>query len=105
MPADRIKLLEEYLKDDPGDAFTLYALALEYANREEYVIANNYFSTLVNKHPDYLPAYYQFGKVKEKLNDKQQANELYLNGIELAKNQNDHHTLNELRIAFNSLNG
>ena len=30
MNSERIKLLEQYLEDDPSDPFNLYALALEY---------------------------------------------------------------------------
>ncbi|MEP7169466.1 MAG: tetratricopeptide repeat protein [Bacteroidota bacterium] len=105
MSTERIKILEQYLMEEPDDAFTLYALALEYAKIQAYNSANNYFSTLVNKHPDYLPAYYHFGKSNEMLDEKEKANQLYLKGIELAKNQNDRHTLKELQQAFNSLNG
>ncbi|HKR06787.1 MAG TPA: tetratricopeptide repeat protein [Bacteroidia bacterium] len=105
MSINRIELLKEYLKDDPDDAFTLYALALEYTKLGENVTANNFFSTLVDKHPGYLPAYYHFGKLNEKINEKEKANQLYLKGIELAKNQHDQHTFNELKQAFNSFNG
>ena len=105
MSLNRIALLEQYLKDDPGDEFTLYALALEYVKLEEYLTAEKFFSTLVNKHPGYLPAYYHFGKLNEKLNQKEKANELYINGMDLAKKQHDRHTLKELQEAFTSLNG
>jgi tetratricopeptide (TPR) repeat protein len=105
MSINRIELLEQYLEDDPDDEFTMYALALEYVKLGEYMAAKNFFSTLVNKHPGYLPAYYQFGKLNEILNEKEKANELYRDGMELAKKQHDQHTLNELLEAFNSLNG
>jgi tetratricopeptide (TPR) repeat protein len=105
MSLNRIELLQTYLKEDPEDAFTLYALGLEYMNLEDYPMANNFFSTLVDSHPEYLPLYYHFGKLNEKVNQKMKANELYLKGVEIAKIQNDQHTLNELQQAFNSLNG
>ena len=105
MSINRIELLKEYMDDDPDDAFTLYALALEYLKEENFFEAKEFFSTLVNKHSDYLPVYYQFGKLYEKLNEKEKANELYLKGIYLAKKLKDQHTLNELQQAFNSLNG
>ncbi|MEO5569549.1 MAG: tetratricopeptide repeat protein, partial [Bacteroidia bacterium] len=83
MTINRIELLKEYLDDDPDDAFTLYALALEYLKEENFFKAKYYFSTLVNKHSDYLPVYYQFGKLSEKLNETEKANEMYLKGIDL----------------------
>jgi tetratricopeptide (TPR) repeat protein len=104
MSINRIELLQTYLKEEPDNAFTLYALALEYLKAERYNEAKDYLSTLVNKHSDYLPVYYQFGKLSEKLNEKEKANEMYLKGIDLAKKLKDQHTLNELRQAFNSLN-
>ena len=105
MSTNRIELLLQYLKDDPDDAFTLYALALEYIKTEDFVQAEIFFSTLVNKHPDYLAAYYHFGKLSEKMSGDQKAIELYLKGIDLAKKQNNNHTLAELKEAYNSLNG
>ena len=103
--SNRIELLNEYLKDDPDDAFTLYALALEYLNAGDKIKAKEFFTSVINKHPGYLPAYYHFGKLCEYLNEKEKANELYLNGITLAQKQNDQHTLKELKEAYDSYNG
>jgi hypothetical protein len=70
MLTDRIMLLEEYLKEDPDDAFILYALALEYIKASSHDKAGEYFVKLREKHPDYLPMYYHYGKFFEKTNDK-----------------------------------
>jgi tetratricopeptide (TPR) repeat protein len=105
MLANHIEELKKYLEDDPGDTFTLYALALELVKIESYAEAQTIFSGLVEKYPDYLPAYYQYGKLSEKMNDFTKANETYIKGIELAKKKNDLKTMNEIKEAFNLLNG
>lgn len=105
MLANRIELLQQYLKEDPDDAFSLYALALEYCNLNDFKKAAGFFSTLIEKHPDYLPAYFHFGKLLEKISTKEMANDIYLKGMELAKKQNKLKTLNEIKEVYNSLNG
>ncbi|MFI5219473.1 MAG: tetratricopeptide repeat protein [Bacteroidia bacterium] len=105
MQTDRIQQLEKFLEEDANDAFTLYALALEYIKVHALVKAKEFFSILYKLHPGYLPLYYQFGNLLATLNEKEKANELYNKGIALAKNKNDIKTLNELKEAYNSLNG
>jgi cytochrome c-type biogenesis protein CcmH/NrfG len=34
MNRERIKVLEQFLKEDPNDPFSLYALALEFKNQD-----------------------------------------------------------------------
>lgn len=57
MNSERIKLLEQYVEDDPNDPFNLYALALEY-QKQNPAKAGKLFELLLAKHPDYLPTYY-----------------------------------------------
>lgn len=104
MSDNRIQLLEQYIKEDPQDAFSTYALALEYVNINNTEKALSLFSTLVYNHPDYLAAYYHYGKLLEKLNNKEQANDIYLKGIAVAQKQNNRKTLAEIKEAYNSLN-
>lgn len=105
MSDNRIQLLEQYINEDPQDAFSTYALALEYVKIRNSEKALSLFSTLVHNHPDYLAAYYHFGKLLEKLNNTEQANDIYLKGIAVAQKQNNRKTLAEIMEAYNSLNG
>lgn len=105
MLTNRIDQLEQFLKEDPQDAFTLYALALEYIKLEDFNKAEILFLAITDKHPDYLAVYYHFGKLYEKLNQQEKANSIYIKGMELAERKKDLKTLNEIREAYNSLNG
>jgi tetratricopeptide (TPR) repeat protein len=98
MNLTRIEQLLKFLKEDPNDAFSLYALALEYkqANPEE---ASQLFKQLLSAHPDYLPAYYQSASLLQEIGKTVEALQLYDSGIELAINQNDLATLRELKAA------
>ena len=104
MIVNRIRQLEEFLKEEPNDAFLQYALALEYIKAGNYANAKNIFSKLVDNHPDYLPAFYQYGKLMEQTGDKINSIEIYRKGMELAKQKNNLKTLKELEEAITSAN-
>ena len=97
---DRITVLKEFLKEEPDDAFTLYALALEYIKIDDLAAADRLFSHLMEMHADYLPAYYHAGKLKEALGKNEEARLLYRKGVKLAESKKDLHTLNELKTAL-----
>jgi tetratricopeptide (TPR) repeat protein len=94
----RIEILKKYLEEEPQDIFTRYALALEYSNGGAFNDARDLFLPLTNE--KYLPAFYQLGKVYEKLNDISKAKAIYESGVEVAKEKRDFHTLNELNGAL-----
>ncbi len=99
---DRRKALEEIVQKNPGDAFALYALALECVNAGEDESALNHFQTLRERQPDYLPAYYHFAQVLKRLGRAGKADEVLLAGIELARRVGDAHALSELEAARGS---
>lgn len=97
---DRIAQLEEFLRDDPEDAFTLYALALEYLKsdaKKSYEI----FEGLLNKRPDYLPTYYPFAHLLIELQQADKAKAIFQQGIDAALRANDRKTHKELTSAYN----
>ncbi|HEY8400855.1 MAG TPA: tetratricopeptide repeat protein [Cytophagaceae bacterium] len=102
MQNQRIEQLIQFLKDDPNDPFTIYALALEYLKTDDNK-ALVYFNQLLNEHPDYIATYYHAGKLFEKLGNKEKAGEVYQKGIQLATQTRKLHALNELRAAYNIL--
>jgi len=54
---DRISMLAEILSQNPADAFARYGLAMAYAaeGREHDALAE--FDTIIERTPDYVPAY------------------------------------------------
>jgi Tfp pilus assembly protein PilF len=100
---ERIKLLIQYLAEDPEDAFSRYALALEYISQQNDNEAAVLMERLYHRQPDYLPNYYHFGKLNERIGKHYFAKEIYSKGMQLAGLQGNLHTLNELRGALELL--
>jgi hypothetical protein len=53
--------------------------------------------------PNYIGTYYHLAKLLETLQKTDQAIAVYEQGMEQAKLQNDQHSLNELRAAYEDL--
>jgi tetratricopeptide (TPR) repeat protein len=96
---DRIRQLLEFLQEEPSDAFSAYALGLEYLKMNNLPAAEAVLSDLLNRSPEYLAGYYQLGKVYEVLKNREKAIKVYDHGIQLAKAQQNGHTLAELQNA------
>lgn len=97
---DRVEQLEEFLREDPGDAFTMYVLALEYLKtdtKKSYEL----FDNLLQSQPDYLPTYYPFAHLLIELQQPQKAEQTFKQGIEVANRLQDHKTFKELSGAYN----
>lgn len=102
MNSDRLKLLEEYLKNDPEDPFNLYAIATEYRSSDP-AKSVTYYDQLLKEHPEYLPTYYQAATLAADMDDGERAEEIFKAGISLAQKQNNSLTLRELQSAYNEL--
>ncbi|HMT30890.1 MAG TPA: tetratricopeptide repeat protein [Bacteroidia bacterium] len=99
MATNRIELLKSYIEEDPDDIFSVYALALEYSAIESFGEAIPLLENLQKNHPDYLPTYYQLGKLLEKTGNFSKAIEVYILGEQVASKQNDIKTRSELLAA------
>jgi tetratricopeptide (TPR) repeat protein len=95
----RLQQLLAFLKEDPADPFILYALALEYTPNEPQ-LAKEYFGKILEKSPEYLPAYYQAAHLYAALGEAEIATGIFEKGIVLAKKLGDHATLRELQSAY-----
>ena len=104
MATSRIQQLFDFLKGDPTDAFTLYSLAYEFLKEGHIQKAIEYFSTLRQHHPDYVGLYYHLGKAYQTLELYDKAEEAFQVGIEIAKEKEDAHSLEELNRAVQQLN-
>ncbi len=102
MNADRIKMLEQFLKDDPADPFNLYALALEFKNQNT-AKAIELFDRLLEQHPSYLPTYYIAGNFFADQSDLEKGLEVLRKGFALALEQKDKNAARELKSAIENL--
>src|SRR5476651_278917 len=97
MQVDRLAKLLEFLKNEPDDAFLLYALATEYLRLNQADTALSYYERLVTDHPKYVGTYYHLGKLYEALNRKDDAISTYENGMKVTKAKRDNHAFSELQ--------
>lgn len=87
----------EMLKTDPESDFLLYTAGLEYQASGQFLLAENYFRKLYELHPEYLPLYYQFGKMLWETGKGEEAKALFLKGISLSRVQKNLRTERELQ--------
>ena len=96
MNSERIRMLEQFVAEDPADPFNRYALALELAKSDK-LRAKEIFDQLILANPDYVPAYYQAVVLFLDLALNSEAILLIEKGISEAKKQNNTKAANELR--------
>jgi len=99
MPTERIRQLQEFYEEDPGDPFNLYALALEYL-KYDLAKSQELFGTILDTHPEYLPAYYHAAKLFQETGQREKAIHVFEKGIALAGKLKDVKTLRELQSAY-----
>jgi Tfp pilus assembly protein PilF len=91
-----IKLLEK----EPEDIFLNFTLGLEYVAELNVTEAENQFKLVLKINPDYIPAYYQLGKLFESQLKNPEALSFYKTGLEKAKEQKNNKAVNEFGEAI-----
>ena len=99
----RIQQLLEFIEEDPNDVFTHYALALEYWNLNKLEEALTFMLKAKELDNEYLAIYYQLGKIFEILKDYTNAREVFQEGMEIAKSQQNSKTYSELEFALEDI--
>jgi len=100
---DRLDSLLKLYEQDPDDSFLSYGIALEYISADNFEKAEKYLTSLLKKDPDYVPAYMQLAQVYENLNLINKAKNVYKEGIEIARRNNESHAANEMEDFLNEL--
>jgi predicted Zn-dependent protease len=96
-------MLEQFVAKNPNDAFGRYGLALECANEGDLAAAEANFKQLLASHPEYVAAYYQFGRMLAGANRSAEAREIFTAGISRAAQAGDEHARQELQAALDEL--
>jgi len=102
-PPDRLPGMIKYVEAHPDDAFPRYGLAMEYAKRGELATADEQFSELRRRHPEYLAAYFHHGMLLLRLERKADARRAWEEGIRLATAKGDTHAKSELEAVLADL--
>jgi len=100
---DRIGQLRNFIATRPDDPFPRYALALELKGTGDARGAATELQDLLARNPDYLAAYLQLGMLLTSLDRADEAREILVLGQQVARSQNNGHTLSELTQALETL--
>jgi thioredoxin-like negative regulator of GroEL len=101
--ASRRQKLEEFIAAHPGDAFARYGLAMECMRESDNDAALGHFRRVLDEHPDYAPAYLQYGQLLARLARNEEARQILSSGIPVAQRQGDAHAANEMQAALDAL--
>lgn len=96
----RLDLIAEMLQKNPDDTFLNYAAALERKKNGEPRKAIKIFKKIIDTDPEYLPTYYQLGKLLEAIGKTEDAIKVYKEGGVLARKKNDVKAMGELSEAL-----
>ena len=99
MQAERLKILLEYLHEDPTDPFNIYGVAMEYINHDKQK-ALSYLEKLLTEHPEYVPTYYHAAALLAENEEFERAESVYKKGIEIAHHQQKTKAYDELKRAY-----
>ena len=93
----RLSKLISMHEEDPSDDFVQFALAQEYQKLGQIEKALSWYQNLKANNPGYVGLYYHLGGLLADKGEVDQAIEIYNQGIDVARNQNDQHALSELQ--------
>lgn len=96
-------MLEQFIDKNPTDAFARYGLAMECVNEGDTPAAEANFRRLIAEHPEYVAAYYQFGRLLAAANRATEAREIFTEGVARAAQAGDEHARQELQAALDEL--
>ena len=99
----RREILEGFVAANPNDAFARYGLALEIARLGDDAASGEQFTKLLELHPDYVAAYYQYGQLLARLGRTDEAKRILSAGILAAQRAGDMHARDEAQMLLQSL--
>jgi predicted Zn-dependent protease len=92
----RRQKLEEFLGQNPNDAFTRYGIALECLREGDLAGAEEHFKTLLQTNPDYVPGYQMYAQTLAQNDRAEEAKVLLNRGIATASRQGNQHARSEM---------
>ncbi|MGA3195306.1 MAG: tetratricopeptide repeat protein [Terriglobales bacterium] len=100
---DRIAMLTEILAASPEDTFARYGLAMEYSRSGEIERALAEFKTLIEKNPDYTPAYFMAAQTLAGAERVDEAKRMLVDGIASARRTSNQHAQGEMTAMLEEL--
>ena len=100
---NRLVTLQEFLKQNPDDVETRYAIAVEYATKHEYPEAMTKLHELIEHDSTYVPAYQYLGGIYARLHRLEDALRVYENGVRVAQHVGNAHAQTEMQQEIDEL--
>lgn len=95
--------LEAMLKENPGDVFLEYGLAVEYLNAGDLDDGLARLKQIIERSPDYCAAYFRAGQALAGEQRWDEARAQFERGIAAAERVGDSHAAAEMREALSEL--
>jgi predicted Zn-dependent protease len=92
----RRQKLEEFLAANPNDAFSRYGIALDCYHEGDLTAADSHFSTLLQNHADYVPAYLMYAQMLSQSDHREEAKSVLTRGIRAAAQAGNQHARSEM---------
>jgi len=92
----RLQKLEQFLAQNPNDAFSRYGVALECLRQGDIPAAETHFKNLLEANPDYVPGYQMYAQTLAQHNRHAEAKALLVTGIAAANRQGNQHARSEM---------
>ncbi len=100
---DRKAMLEEFLRENPNDAFARYGLALEYVKAGDLEAGLREFKALLEKNPDYTAGYQMAGQTLASAGRTEEAIQMLSDGIACARRTGNNHAMSEMESLLQEL--
>ena len=100
---DRIAALTEILTENPEDAFARYGLAMEYSKAGQIERALSEYKTLIEKNPDYTPAYFMAAQTLAGASRVEEAKRWLVDGVSCARRTGNAHAQSEMTAMLEEL--
>lgn len=101
--ASNISKLALRIKENPGDSFSKFALALELLKMGDQNRSRLLFEDIMKSDPEYIGVYYHVANLYSELGENKKAFDAYKKGIEVAEQIKDQHAKSELQGALLNL--
>jgi predicted Zn-dependent protease len=99
----RLRQLQEFLADSPGDPEIRYAVAMELLSLNAADEAIGSFRGLIADRPGYVPAYLMLGQTLVRSNREAEAKDVLRAGVAAAKTAGNTHAEGEIQVLLDSL--
>lgn len=102
-PEEKIRVLKDSIREEPGDPVGYYLLGMEYAKMERHLDAIDAFERAIRMKPDYTAAYRELGKSLRDAGRRHEAADVFGDGVVVAQRTGDAQTLKELLVILKRL--